>query len=157
MDFPTVEPWKLLTLMIAGGVFSVSGLWLMFRVQSSGETAKVELFGLKFQSSSAGLFVFLIGATFLLLPLFVPERVSKVEEGVSIKSDLTSVEKLAGNISGNMAVVLPASAGAAEQENNNFVTKANQIETNIFLQGRNQSRAERYRRLVCSANNKLQK
>ena len=65
---------KLLILMLAGGVFAAAGIWLMFRPQAGGEAAKIEVFGLKFQSSSAGLLVFLIGAAFLAVPIFVPEK-----------------------------------------------------------------------------------
>ncbi len=65
---------KLLILMTAGGVFALAGLWLMFRPPVQGQAAHVELFGMKFQSSSAGLLVFLIGAVFLAVPVFVPER-----------------------------------------------------------------------------------
>ena len=72
---------KLIILMIAGGVFALAGLWLMFRPQrgtEAGDAAKIELFGLKFQSSSAGLLVFLIGAVFLAVPIVVPEKPTTV-------------------------------------------------------------------------------
>ncbi|MEM1130443.1 MAG: hypothetical protein AAGH83_07960 [Pseudomonadota bacterium] len=72
MEFAALDPGKLLVLMIAGGVFALAGLWLMFRPKPEGSRAKIELFGLKFESSSAGLLVFMIGAAFLALPLFVP-------------------------------------------------------------------------------------
>jgi hypothetical protein len=60
--------------MIAGGIFALAGLWLMFRPKPEGGAAKVELLGMKFESSSAGLLVFLIGSGFLATPLFVSER-----------------------------------------------------------------------------------
>jgi hypothetical protein len=71
---------KLLILMVAGGVFALSGLWLMFRQPAAGEAAKIEIFGLKFQSSSAGLLVFLIGSVFLGVPIVVPEKTGDVGE-----------------------------------------------------------------------------
>lgn len=74
MQVVALDGTKLIVLMLAGGVFALAGLWLMFRPQPEGEAARVELFGLKFQASSAGLLVFLIGAAFLALPIFVPEK-----------------------------------------------------------------------------------
>ncbi|MEM0989669.1 MAG: hypothetical protein AAGK00_12360 [Pseudomonadota bacterium] len=74
MDIVALDGTKLLALMAAGGIFALAGLWLIFRPKEEGDTAKIELFGLKFQSSSAGLLVFLIGAVFLALPIFVPEK-----------------------------------------------------------------------------------
>lgn len=71
---------KLLILMAAGGVFALAGLWLMFR-PAKGQGANIEMFGLKFQSSSAGLLVFLIGAVFLAVPVFVPEKPSALPSG----------------------------------------------------------------------------
>jgi hypothetical protein len=80
MQIVALDGAKLLALMLAGGVFALAGLWLMFRPQPAGEAARIELFGLKFQASSAGLLVFLIGAVFLAVPIFVPEK-----EGISDK------------------------------------------------------------------------
>ena len=77
MNIVALDGTKLLILMAAGGVFALAGLWLMFRPQPATETgdgAKIELFGLKFQASSAGLLVFLIGAIFLGVPIVVPEK-----------------------------------------------------------------------------------
>jgi hypothetical protein len=74
MQIVALDGTKLIVLMLAGGAFALAGLWLMFRPQPEGEAARIELFGLKFQASSAGLLVFLIGAAFLSVPIFVPER-----------------------------------------------------------------------------------
>lgn len=74
MDFEAQDSTKLIILMIAGAAFAVAGLWLLIKPKPSGSTAKIEFFGLKFESSSAGLLVFLIGAAFLVIPLFVPEK-----------------------------------------------------------------------------------
>jgi hypothetical protein len=74
MSFTALDSTKLLALMAAGGLFAIAGLWLMFRPKTDGHSAKIELFGMKFESSSAGLLVFVIGAAFLGSPLFVQER-----------------------------------------------------------------------------------
>jgi hypothetical protein len=76
MQIVALDGTKLIVLMLAGGTFALAGLWLMFRPQPAGEAARIELFGLKFQASSAGRLVFLIGAAFLAVPIFVPEKPS---------------------------------------------------------------------------------
>lgn len=74
MYFEAQDSTKLIILMIAGAAFAGAGLWLLLRPRPDGTTAKFELFGLKFESSSAGILVFLIGAAFIVIPLFVPEK-----------------------------------------------------------------------------------
>lgn len=72
MEFEAQAQSRLILLTVAGAVFAGAGLWLLLKPKPSGTTAKIELFGLKFESSSAGLLVFLIGAVFFVLPLFIP-------------------------------------------------------------------------------------
>ncbi|MEP1198611.1 hypothetical protein [Tateyamaria sp.] len=73
MEFEPISTTRLLALMLAGGLFACVGLYMMLRPKPEG-AAKIELFGLKFESSSAGLLVFVVGAAFLATPLFVPEK-----------------------------------------------------------------------------------
>ena len=73
MNFEPVDGTKLFLLMLAGAVFAAVGLYLLLRPKPE-DTAKIEIFGLKFESSSAGLLVFVVGAGFLAVPLFVPEK-----------------------------------------------------------------------------------
>ncbi len=129
MDVVALDTWKLTALMVAGATFALAGLWLMFRPQPAGEAAKVEMFGLKFQASSAGLVVFVIGAAFLAVQLVVPERVSRPEQDgdVAPASGATAT--------GATAVVLPSEANAAESEPNNYLTEANQIARGVFYAG----------------------
>lgn len=74
MNFDTVDDQQISLLMLAGGIFAFIGLWMMFRPKTDGHAAKIELFGLKFESSSAGLLVFLIGSGFLAAPVFMTEK-----------------------------------------------------------------------------------
>lgn len=134
MEFLAVEPWKLQALMLAGGIFSLAGLWLMFRTAPEGEAAKVELFGLKFQSSSAGLLVFLIGAAFLVLPLFVPERAA--QEAASTGDQTVPSNDTKNSSAGQAAIILPAVANASETEPNETASQANQIEMGAFYKAR---------------------
>ena len=69
-----MDSMRLWILMTAGGVFAIAGILLMFRAKQEGSSARLELFGQKFEASSAGIIVFLIGAAFLAAPVFVPER-----------------------------------------------------------------------------------
>lgn len=73
MEFEPISTTRLLALMVAGGLFACAGLYMMLRPKPEG-AAKIELFGLKFESSSAGLIVFAVGAAFLATPLYVPEK-----------------------------------------------------------------------------------
>jgi hypothetical protein len=138
MQFTTLDGGKILALMAAGGAFALAGLWLMFRPKPEGGAAKLELFGMKFESSSAGLLVFLIGAAFLATPLVVDERSAGTERPTPTPSP---GKKAAEPASGRPAVILPSAAGAEEVEPNNFLTEANQIERGIFYAG--QTRPDR--------------
>ncbi|WP_299847275.1 hypothetical protein [uncultured Paracoccus sp.] len=73
MEFEAISAARMIALMLAGGLFALAGLYMMLRPKSQG-SAKIELFGLKFESSSAGLLVFIVGAAFLAVTIFVPER-----------------------------------------------------------------------------------
>lgn len=73
MELEPISTTRMIALMIAGGLFACVGLYLMVRPKPQG-SAKIEIFGLKFESSSAGLLVFLTGAGFLAITIFVPEK-----------------------------------------------------------------------------------
>ncbi|EPX79225.1 hypothetical protein [Litoreibacter arenae] len=89
MNFETLDGTKLIILMIAGAVFAGVGLYLLLRPKPEG-AAKIELFGLKFESSSAGLLVFLVGAAFLSLPLFVKEKTAVIMPIETAREDASS-------------------------------------------------------------------
>lgn len=133
MDFEAQDSIKLLVLMISGAVFAGAGLYLLLKPKPTGSTAKIELFGLKFESSSAGVLVFLIGAVFLVIPLFVPE---KVTTGNSQPSIVGETEGSPPASTGQAAVVLPTSAGASELEPNERVQQANQLTLGATVSGK---------------------
>jgi hypothetical protein len=118
--------------MVAGGGFALAGLWLMFRPKPEGGAAKLELFGAKFEASSAGLLVFLIGAGFLAAPLFVPER--NTAAGAAGTAATTGPNRL----------VVPTAAGelpvrkraeAREVERNDSFDTANLLEVGASVAG----------------------
>ncbi|PWR04438.1 hypothetical protein DKT77_01815 [Meridianimarinicoccus roseus] len=74
MEFTALDPWKLIVLMAAGGVFALAGLWLILRPKTDGHSMVVHVWGMKLEASSAGVLVFLIGTAFFATPLFVREN-----------------------------------------------------------------------------------
>jgi hypothetical protein len=144
MQIVALDGAKLLALMLAGGVFALAGLWLMFRPQPAGEAARIELFGMKVQASSAGLLVFLIGAVFLAVPIFVPEKPISLAPSVAANDapranvqappfratasePATQVEEAAFDVH--------AGAFIDEREPNNAVTEANRLELGQTMRG----------------------
>jgi hypothetical protein len=129
---------KLLALMLAGAVFALAGLWLMFRPQPAGEAARIELFGMKLQASSAGLLVFLIGAVFLAVPILVPERDAprSVSPALGSASVPASSEAPAGNVN-PVGGLVPARqrATGVERELNDSPDTANQIDIGDSIAG----------------------
>jgi hypothetical protein len=128
-----LDPTKLMILMVVGGIFAAFALYLMVRPAAHG-SAKIEIFGLKFESSSAALLVFLVGAGLLSLPLWVKERAGSMGD----------VRDPTGRIAGTngtaspptvQAVLLPAEANANEAEPNDSIHKSNQIAPNSTVRG----------------------
>lgn len=128
MDFEPISAARMVVLMVAGGVFATVGLYLMLRPRSHG-AAKIELFGLKFESSSAGLLVFLIGAAFLAITLFVPEKV----EGPSV-GDLP-LPKPPIEDHGKTGLPKAPPQGGTEVEPNNSVQTAIPIASDTTISG----------------------
>ena len=159
MEFNTLEPTKLIALMIAGGLFALAGLWLMFRPRKDGHSAKIELFGMKFESSSAGLLVFVIGAAFLASPLFVQERdvaaspqasatadamraptsgIAEADSSASTEDAARPAQETAstaGSVPVQTRVPRYFKAVGAEIEPNDNIAEANQIEVGSVISG----------------------
>ncbi|MDU9003473.1 hypothetical protein [Sedimentitalea todarodis] len=138
MDFEAQDSTKLIILMIAGAAFAGAGLWLLLKPKPSGSSAKIELFGLKFESSSAGLLVFLIGAAFLVIPLFVPEKTGgpRIGGGSIGEEPADPVGGQAASVSNRAAVVLPDAPGIEEVEPNERVQQANQLNVGATVGGK---------------------
>jgi len=139
MGFESLDKTTIWILMIIGGLFSIAGLYLLTKRSLGEGTSKIEIFGVKFQSSSAGTLVFLIGAAFLIIPLIVPEKSIGTHPTVANSKSpstrqennkaQTKTEELStfNQETGKLAVVLPTGAGATENEPNNHLTESNQI------------------------------
>lgn len=138
MELASLDAGKLLALMVFGGLFALAGLVLMFRPKPEGSSAKIELLGMKFESSSAGLLVFLTGAAFLALPIFAPEARSPAERVVTTDEPQPAEPEgeAASDPSPTGTIVLPTGPGASDSEPNEFVTSANRISFGTFYSGR---------------------
>jgi hypothetical protein len=117
---------NLTILMVAGAAFAATGLWLLLRPSKAEGAAKIELFGLKFESSSAGILVFLIGAAFLALPLFVEPRPAAL--------DLAPGVGVAAPSAPGVPLLLPA-RGAEEVEPNDTIHAAARLPLEATVKG----------------------
>lgn len=130
MTLEPISAAKLIALMLAGGIFALAGLYMMLRPRPEG-AAKIELFGLKFESSSAGLLVFLVGAGFLAVSLFVPEKNNN-----SRQDPLTDRPEVPSEQPPNQIVPLPAGADTKESEPNDSVQTADIIALGSTVSGK---------------------
>ena len=118
-----LDETKLLTLMIAGGVFALAGLYLLVRPPKGDGETRIEIFGLKFNASSGGLLVFLVGVVMLASPVYVPER-PKNMAGVPTASGVPATGETSAP-QGDLP--LPRIADTKEVEPNDVISTANQI------------------------------
>lgn len=118
-------------LLTVGLIFALAGLRLVFTKSSEENAARIELFGLKFQSSSAGLLVLLIGAAFLAVPIFNPPPPAQSENVLEPSKKQLDQGPAALNPPSakppKEAILLPQEADTPEAEPNNKITDANQF------------------------------
>lgn len=131
MELNPVDSTKLVILMLFGAVSALAGLWLLLKPKGDGGATSIELFGLKFQSSSVGLLVFLVGAAFVAVPLFVAEQSAPppaAQTGDTAKiRDPGKITPADPNTSGITATASPVdiSKEGREIEPNNTAASAN--------------------------------
>lgn len=122
--------------LVIGLVFAIAGLTFIFRGKADENAARIEMFGMKFQSSSAGTLVFLIGVAFLLIPLFVPKaetgEVAAKPPSAEAQDQTTGTAQAPGDL---RALVLPQTADAEEAEPNDTITQANQFALGFGAKG----------------------
>lgn len=118
----SLDATLLFVLTAFGAVSAVAGLVLLFRGGARREEQVVEVLGLKFRFTSAGLVVFLIGALFLAVPVFVRADRSPVHEGppaLALQGGVGSADR----------------AQDSEVEPNDYVSEANAIELSANYAG----------------------
>jgi hypothetical protein len=111
----SLDPMLLYAFTAFGLVVAVAGLVLLFRGGTRGEEQVVEGLGLKFRFTSAGLVVFVIGALFSALPVFVSPDRSPLHKGPPTLASQGGMESA-------------DQAQDGEVEPNDYVSEANPIE-----------------------------
>lgn len=130
MEFQALDGPIYYLFLILGLVFALAGLALIFKGKSDENAARIEMFGMKFHSSSAGTLVFLIGVAFLLIPLFVP----RAERG-DVAGEPPSIGIADQTPGAGRALVLPQTAEAEEVEPNDTIDLANQFALGFGAKG----------------------
>lgn len=133
MEIAAQTQTNVILLMLAGAVFTAAGLWLMLRPKKAADSAKIELFGMKFESSSAGLLVFIVGAGFLAVPLFV-EVVDTPSRPV-VGNDAVVDNTLTGDNDATAPLVLPKLPDVDEVEPNDDFRNPNQLALGTIVKG----------------------
>ena len=111
----SLDATQLFVLTAFGAVSAAVGLVLLLRGGARREEQVAEFLGLKFRFTSTGLVVFLIGALFFAVPLFVSADRSPVHEGppaLASRGGVGSADRVQGG----------------EVEPNDYVTEANAVE-----------------------------
>ncbi|MEM8760249.1 MAG: hypothetical protein AAGE83_08000 [Pseudomonadota bacterium] len=122
--------WTQITiLMVFGGVFALVGLYMLLRPPPSDGETKIELFGLKFNASSGGLLVFIVGCGFLASPTFIPKAATP-SAPASTGGAVASRDASAAAVAGAVAI-----AAGAEVEPNDHPRGANIIEVGSAYSG----------------------
>lgn len=127
-------------LLTATGVVSIlAGLYFLMRPGT--QAAKIELLGLKFESSSAGILVFLVGVGMLAHPVFTdPEPPAATGGAVTLPLDQTVIAPGAPSAHAGVAIPLEARRAifldGAEQEPNDSIPQANVIPLGASVTGK---------------------
>lgn len=131
-----IEPEIAYALMLCGAFFALAGIWLILRPRVEGTTAKLELFGLKFESSSAGVLVFLIGAAFLAVPLFaeIAREAAPADKPPSEPGKVPTDPAPPAQTPSTQPPRAFTAIGQEVEENNNFA-EANEIEIGALITG----------------------
>lgn len=136
MKLIAVDDVTLWFLMAVGAVFAAAGLWLLLKPRPTEGSSKLELFGMKVETGSAGVLVVLIGAGFLLLPLIAPVR--ERDAGaipLPTAAPATTTTEQRQDAGPRPALLLPAGPDAREQEPNDALRQSNQIAVGSIIRG----------------------
>ena len=141
--FGTIDTTISSVLMVVGGLVMFVGLFLVFRPSAHG--AKFELFGLKFESSSAGILVFLVGTGLLVNPIYMDRVASQDAETIADdgtlqpQADGTVVATVPEGAMGGQPVDLTVGRAlfleGAEIEPNNTLAGANVVAVGSSITG----------------------
>jgi hypothetical protein len=126
-----LDATKLFLLMALGAAFAAAGIYLLLRPSARDGATRIELLGMKFNASSGGLLVFIIGALFLASPIVVPERLRPpAAQGPAAVAGAPLQMPLDGQR------MEPIGIEAAESEANNSLASANRVALGSVIEGR---------------------
>jgi hypothetical protein len=117
--------------MAFGAVSAVAGLFLLFRPPKTEGETRIELLGMKLNAASGGVLVFLVGAAFLALPIFVPEKRSTPPPGTgtTVNANKSVTQVAAGDLP------VRQRADGREVERNDSFDTANRLEVGVSVAG----------------------
>ncbi len=115
MEIAQVTRATIVIFMATGAVITFAGVWLMWRLRTHTSSSKIDILGVKVESPSAGLLVFLVGAAFLSVPLFVDATPEQAPISSAGQEPTTSEETTPGGEppdNEQQPTSVPTSAGA---------------------------------------------
>lgn len=124
-------------LMASGAMFALAGIYMMIRPSMQDGETKIEIFGLKFNASSGGLIVFLVGTSILIGAALGPENAKTNPKEALLTSAPGESNRVPERTNSDQqrALILPAVAQAKEKESNNTKHLANQITRGFYYRG----------------------
>lgn len=126
-------------LMIVGTASIFAGLYMMLKPTTLNGETRLEIFGLKFNSSSGGLVVFLVGAILIIGTALAPENIS-LDRDADVKSNISPIEIKKSNEKQKMIDNIDKEFGSIknndiEIEPNNSNAESHTIMQNIKYEG----------------------
>ena len=129
-----LDPTETMAFMVVGGICIAFALYLLVRPPHHG-TTKLEMFGMKFEASSAAILVFLAGLALLLTPVWSEEAESSGDDTRMAVSGASGTDA-EGETRPAFRVVPPDEPGAEETEPNDRVQQANGLSVGATVAGR---------------------
>ncbi|MEM8956415.1 MAG: hypothetical protein AAGC86_01250 [Pseudomonadota bacterium] len=118
MEIAPLDPTMKLALIGFGAVIALAGLWLIFRPPGDGDKTVLHFLGMKFEATSAGTLVFIVGIGVFALSLFAPVASSTAGNmsGEGADPGVTARSAAPAPSNANAANVQPASPAAVASQ-----------------------------------------
>ena len=134
MQLSPLDSLTVTVMLVAGTVMATGGLWMLYRPRQSAERALFQFLGVKVESSSTGLVVFIIGAAFLAVPLFAPRQAPAGRDAASHQEVATEAPDDLAAVTLRRPTALMVEGEEAEP--NNSPASANVIPLGAVITGR---------------------
>lgn len=124
-------------LLFSSTVFCLAGLYMMIKPSMIDGEARIEFLGFKFNASSGGLIVFLVGTVLMAGTALAPDQPHLPQTGGMQSTAALSENSLADaeTVGPMPAIDLPEGAETLELEPNNAKDQAFRIPTGVMFQG----------------------